>query len=119
MVKKSRSTGFGFDSQLPELAQRFLTVLILVDGKAGHQLATIVLQLRLKLGTWAEATTAAGVKRAARRRIQRARQLPGQLDALAAVIRIQARRCRQQRLSVRMLRVVEDLILRPFFHAAA
>jgi hypothetical protein len=102
MVKKSRSTGFGFDYRLPESAQGLLAVLILVDRKAGYQLATVVLQLRLKLGARAETATAAGVKRAARRRIQRARQLAGQLDALAAVVRVQTRRCRQQRLRVRM-----------------
>ncbi|MGY6027327.1 hypothetical protein ACUY4Q_000216 [Phytobacter sp. AG2a] len=42
-------------------------VLILIDREAGNQLTVVVLQLRLQLSAWAEATTAAGVERATRR----------------------------------------------------
>lgn len=46
---------------------------ILIDCKAGHPLLSILLQLRLQLGTAAEGAAAAGVERAARRRVYRAR----------------------------------------------
>ena len=75
-------------------------------------------KLRLKLGAWAKASAATRIKGAARRRIQRARQFAGQLDALAPIVRVQSRRRRQQRLSIRMTRVIKDLILVPFYAAA-
>lgn len=59
-------------------------LLVLIDREAGHLLFAVGFQLRLKLGTGAEAAPAAGVERAARRRIQRTGQLADQLDALAA-----------------------------------
>lgn len=40
----------------------FLRILILVDGKAGHQLAAVILQLRLELSAGAKATATARVK---------------------------------------------------------
>ena len=97
----------------------FLRILILIDGKAGYQLAAVILKLRLKLGAGTKASTAARVKGAARRWIQRARQFAGQLDPLAPIVRIQTRRRRQQRLGVRMTRIVEDLVLGALLHAAA
>lgn len=81
---------------------------VLIDRKAGHHLFTVLFELRLQLNAGAEGAAAAGIERTARRRIHRAGQLAGQLDALAAHIRIQSRRRRQQRLSVRMARIVED-----------
>ncbi|GHK55850.1 hypothetical protein KPZU09_55860 [Klebsiella pneumoniae] len=46
-----------------------LRILIPVDGKAGHQLAAVILQLRLELSAGAKATATARVKGAARWRI--------------------------------------------------
>lgn len=92
---------------------------VLIDRKAGHHLLTVLFQLRLQLHAGAEGAAAAGVERAARRRVHRAGQFAGQLDALAAHIRVQPRGRRQQRLSVRMARIVEDRLFAALFHAAA
>lgn len=70
------------------LRQRLLAVFVLIDRKAGHQLTVVVFQLRLQLRARAKTAGAASVEGAARRWIQRARQLTGKLDALAAVIRV-------------------------------
>ena len=85
-------------------------VLILINSETRHQLAAVLFELRLQLRARPKMAAAAGVERAAWRRVQRAWQLTGKFDALAAVVRVQTRRRRQQRLSVRVARIGEDLI---------
>ncbi|VEA74450.1 Uncharacterised protein [Salmonella enterica subsp. arizonae] len=97
-----------------QLTHRFLRIFILIDGKAGHQLTVVLFELRLQLRTGSEATAAAGVEGAARRRIQRTWQLAGQLNPLTAIVRIQPRRGGEQRLGIRMTWIVKICSLVPF-----
>ena len=73
-------------------------IFILINREAGNLLPTVVFQLRLQLHAGAKTPVAARIKGAAWRRIERARQLTCQLNALTTVVWIKPRRRRQQSL---------------------